>query len=77
MNRWCAKDGEYHDVPIVLFGPFEAPVFRINEKYRMRLVMKCKCNKRARAMFYSLLCDSEKALGKRVGVGIDINPTTL
>lgn len=77
IGRWCAKDGEYHDVPIVLFGPFEAPVFRINEKYRMRLVMKCKCNKRARAMFYSLLCDSEKALGQRVSVGIDINPTTL
>lgn len=49
--------GEFDDVPMVLFGPFEAPVYRVQNIYRMRFVLKCKLNKRSRAFLSRLLCE--------------------
>lgn len=49
--------GEFEDVPMVLFGPFEAPVYRVQNIYRMRFVLKCKLNKRSRAFLDRLLCE--------------------
>lgn len=66
--------GEFSDVPLMLFGPFEAPVYRMQNIYRMRFVWKCKLNKRSRAFLDRLLCeygggmmirpDATKAKGK-------------
>jgi primosomal protein N' len=47
--------GDFSDVQTVIFGPFEAPVYRVDNKFRMRMVVKCRLNKRSRAMFASLL----------------------
>ena len=49
--------GEFSDVPLVLFGPFEAPVYRMQNVYRMRFVWKCKLNRRSRAFLDRLLCE--------------------
>ncbi|MBE6614763.1 MAG: primosomal protein N' [Ruminococcaceae bacterium] len=48
---------EFDDIPLVLFGPFEAPVYRVQNVYRMRFVLKCRLNKRARAFIDRLLCE--------------------
>ena len=40
-----------------MFGPFEAPVFKVRNKYRMRIVIKFKNNKRARALFAVMLSE--------------------
>lgn len=67
---------EFSDVPLVLFGPFEAPVYRIQNVFRMRFVLKCKLNKRTRAFIHQLLCEysggsvpetGEKKSGKPTG----------
>ena len=69
--------GDYHDVPIVCFGPFEAPVYRLDNKYRMRIVIKTKLNKRSREMFSEIY----KMFGKRTKnepqLAVDFNPSTL
>lgn len=49
--------GEFSDVPLVLFGPFEAPVYRVQNIYRMRFVIKCKLNRRSRGFLDRLLCE--------------------
>ena len=36
------NSGTYRDVPLISFGPFEAPVYRVDNRYRMRIVIKCK-----------------------------------
>ncbi|MBQ8642192.1 MAG: primosomal protein N' [Clostridia bacterium] len=48
---------EFGDIPLVLFGPFEAPVYRVQNIYRMRFVLKCRLTKRTRAFIDRLLCE--------------------
>ena len=68
---------EYTDVRIICYGPFEAPVYRLDGKYRMRLVIKTKLNKRSREMFSEIY----KAFGKRKKnepmLSVDFNPSSL
>ncbi len=62
----------YERIPFVVFGPFEAQVYKLNEKYRMKMVVKCRINAKSRALFRELL--SEFALKRNVSLAIDINP---
>ena len=68
---------EYSDLPLIVFGPFEAPVYKVDNKYRMRIVVKCKLNKRSRAMFATLLSDFSKSGAKELNLSIDFNPSNL
>ncbi len=63
--------GEYGKQPFIVFGPFEAQVYKLNEKYRMRMVVKCKLNKISRSFFHELLL--EFSLARRVTLSIDFN----
>jgi primosomal protein N' (replication factor Y) len=68
--------GEFSDVQTVIFGPFEAPVYRVDDRYRMRMVIKCRLNKRSRAMLSALLCSfGSSPSGARLS--IDLNPSSL
>ena len=67
--------GEYSDIPMIAFGPFEAQVYKLNEKYRMRMVIKCKLNARSRKFFHELLVEYAKHKG--VTLAIDLNPLTV
>ena len=70
---------DYRDVPIMAFGPFEAPVYRVDNIYRMRMVVKCRLNKRARAMFEDLLIAlaSDGRGSNRPTLSIDFNPSSI
>ncbi len=48
---------EFSDVPLVLYGPFEAPVYRVQNMCRMRFVMKCRLNRRTREFISGLVCE--------------------
>ena len=71
--------GEYRDVPVVAFGPFEAPVYRVDNVYRMRMVVKCRLNKRARALFGAILTSfsREAGGGRKPMLSIDFNPGSI
>ncbi len=66
---------EYKDVPIISFGPFEATVYKIDERYRMRIVMKCKRSKKLLRLLSEVLCTFGTTKYKNVTCGVDINPT--
>lgn len=68
---------KYDDIPLLTFGPFEAPVYKVDSKYRMRMVIKCRLNKRSRAMFSELLADFSKSGAKGLNLSIDFNPSNL
>ncbi len=72
-----AVAGDFSDVKIVAFGPFEAPIYRAEGTYRMRMVIKCALNKRSRAMFASLMEAFRKQGGEEVLLSVDFNPTNL
>jgi primosomal protein N' len=67
---------DYAELPIVVFGPFEAPVYKVKNKYRMRTVIKFKNNKHARALFSEILRAFGKKANGKISLSVDINPTT-
>ena len=67
-------NGEFSKLPFIVFGPFEAQVYKINEKYRMRMVIKCRLNKQSRLLFHQLLCEFSTA--RKVTLAVDMNPMT-
>ena len=69
--------GEFSDCRGVIFGPFEADIYKINEKYRMRMVIKFRENKRWRLLFATLMKEFGKYTSQSLSVGIDINPSTV
>ncbi len=71
--------GNYADVPIVAFGPFEAPVYRVDNIYRMRMVVKCRLNRRARAMLETILKTfaAEGRGSNRPVLSVDLNPGSI
>ena len=68
--------GEIGRLPFTVFGPFEAGIFKLNEKYRMRIMVKCRLGKEVRAMFSSLLAESQ-AKSRGAVLSIDFNPQTV
>jgi len=67
---------EYQDVALVTFGPFEAPVYRVDNRFRMRMVLKCKLTRRTLAMLAELMCKFGTQM-KKITVSVDLNPTSL
>ena len=67
----------YKDVQMIIFGPFESPVYKAEEKYRMRIVIKCRLNRRSRELFARLMTDFGKNSKGRLALSIDFNPTGL
>jgi len=68
---------EYNDVKLIAFGPFEAPVYRADGQYRMRMVIKCGLSKRTRALFAELLSVFQKQGNGTPLLSVDFNPSTL
>ena len=66
----------YSDVQMLTYGPFEAPVFKIKNKFRMRIVIKFKNNKRARALFEEMLREYGKKAAGKISLSVDINPSS-
>lgn len=64
-------------VPIICYGPFEAPVYKVDGNYRLRMVIKCRLTRESRA----LLSDIYKSFGKRrrgePTLSVDLNPTSV
>ena len=59
-------------LPFIVFGPFEAQVYKLNEKYRMRMIIKCRLNNLSRRFFHELLCEFSPS--RKVTLAIDFNP---
>ncbi len=82
FTEMTGEGGEFSDVKTIAFGPFEAPVYKVEGKCRMRMIIKCRLNKRTRCLFASILqiFTSERAQGKsrlvkKPTVSIDFNPS--
>ncbi len=68
---------EFSDVQLMVFGPFESPVYKAEGKYRMRIVIKCRLNKRSREFFSRILTDFGKNNKSRAVISVNLNPTSL
>ena len=70
---------KYTDVPQVTFGPFEAPVYKVDDRFRMRFIIKCRLNNRSRELFSEILRGfaANFSGSKKPQLAIDFNPTNL
>ncbi len=68
---------ENPNVKMQIFGPFEAPIYRVNEKYRWRFVIKGRTTKPTRAMLAYLIKDILSKSSGRFTISIDVNPNNL
>ncbi len=68
-------EGKYSSLPFVVYGPFEAQIYKLNDKFRMRMIVKCRLNNMSRKLFSELL--SEFAPDRHTTLAIDLNPLTV
>ena len=68
---------KYPDAKTVVFGPIEAPLYKLNGIYRMRVIIKCKMNNITRRLISEAYSELSRNVGKRVGISVDVNPTNM
>lgn len=68
---------KYGDLTLQLFGPFEAPVYKLSEKYRVRMVVKFRINTKSCQFFSEILRYFGDTMPKNITLSIDINPVAL
>ena len=75
-NRAGWKAPPPPDARVIRLGPFRQAVYKLNGKYRQRIVYKYKDNKASRA-FLSELVRSLKLAPQPISVEIDVNPAVI
>ena len=69
---------KYINERVIVLGPVAPKVLKVANKYRYRLIIKCKNNKEIRAMTKELLQDFRKNTAyKQVSIYADMNPDNL
>ncbi|MBR2025348.1 MAG: primosomal protein N', partial [Clostridia bacterium] len=65
------KTGNY---PVIAYGPFDAPVYKTQGRYRKRIIIKCKLNNKIRETFAKIYLEHAKN-SKGNYISIDFNPS--
>lgn len=73
-NIKTLTSGEFTDVKLIILGPAAAAIPKVNNKYRFRILIKTKNNKRLREMLKKAVSIKKK---RDVSVVIDINPEAI
>jgi len=66
---------EYKDYPFAVFGPHEAQVYKLNGKYRKKMIIKCRLGRKTREFFRELLL--RHSTERDAVVTVDLNPLTV
>ena len=73
-NIKTLTSGEFTDVKLIILGPAAAAIPKINNKYRFRILIKTKNNKRLREMLNNAVNIKKQ---RDVSIVIDINPEAI
>ncbi len=70
--------GEYGDVKLIALGPGPAAVSKIAGKFRYRIILKCKNNRRLRELISVCLSDfGRSGVSKTITAFADMNPDSI
>ena len=70
------RDMNEEKIPAIAYGPFEAPIYKTQGKYRKRIIIKCKLNNALRELFSRLYIKYTRGSDKSY-ISIDFNPSNL
>ena len=62
--------------PAIAYGPFEAPIYKAQGRYRKRIIIKCKLNSSLRELFSKIYSEFSRR-GDKSFISIDFNPSSL
>lgn len=65
---------EYSDLNVIVLGPVSPRISKVGGKFRSRIIIKCRNNKKFREMISKLLKSIDKT---NISVYVDINPESL
>lgn len=69
-----AVEGEYKDIALNVLGPIKPRIDKLNNKYRYKITVKCKNNKRFRQMMSYLIIEyNKKPKRPAAALSVDIN----
>lgn len=69
---------EFSTAELLVFGPVEAPVYRVDNRYRQRIVIKCRLTRQVLSLLQTLLLRVGDGFSKqKLFFGIDLNPASL
>ncbi|MBQ5590624.1 MAG: primosomal protein N' [Clostridia bacterium] len=69
---------DYKDLKVIILGPSPCNIPKVNNRYRYRLIIKCKNNKRLRELITNLLVKSSRLSKYRnISVFADMNPENI
>lgn len=68
---------KYPEVKMILFGPFEAGIYKLNNSFRMKFIIKCKNNKATRSLIAEAMKKFPSVAQKGVNVNADMCPTNV
>lgn len=63
--------------PLLVYGPFEAPVYKVDNQCRKRVLFKCRINSKVLQVLSELDVRVSAGTHKKVAVSVDINPNGL
>ncbi|MBQ8550826.1 MAG: primosomal protein N' [Clostridia bacterium] len=67
--------GDFADVKMIILRPTPTIVPRVNNRYRYRIVIKCRMNKRTRELINAAIDKYYKTeFGKKSTISVDVNP---
>ncbi len=69
--------GDFSDVKFIVYGPFEAPIYRMKNIYRKRFIIKYKNNPRSRALLVRLLTECINPKESDTKITLDIGPSMI
>ena len=75
LENALAKD--FQDIKLIVFGPFEAGIYKIAGRYRMRYVLKCKNNPSTRKLISHLYSGFLEKSSGNVSISVDMDPQSL
>ena len=71
-------ENDYKDLRLMILGPSPCNIPKINNKYRFRIIIKCKNSKLFRDLIRNLIISSnKKGKYKNISVFADINPENI
>ena len=71
-------ENDYKDLRLMILGPSPCNIPKINNKYRFRIIIKCKNSKQFRDLIRKLIVSSnKKGKYKNISVFADVNPESI
>lgn len=65
------------DEPLLVYGPFEAPVYRVDNRCRLRVIIKCRVTDSLNQVLSELMFRAAAGTDKRVRATVDFNPNGI